>query len=678
MKILITFIVLFSFRIACCRVQTDNTRQFSKYSLPEESSKMCTVHVKPFRKDAKTLSIFEDIIQANANKFIFTTWTFNDSSTHPQVHLLDSFHEQCTVNIIIEGPEANTRDLEIMSHYVASTGFGQFSEATQSIFIQIKQNCLFAVGSHNYILPHILLIHFEQNCLLAYGIFHEDSIRFPNIFFDPRGSFNYYVVNRMGDSFEGSRTMQEVRNRLNPNATLSMLAQIRPIAQDWRSTDCSKLRLATQYFNKGLYCSTDTYVLLELRKALKLNFYPVTRSTLFDSGNLHEQNAFRGSISKPSQLYFPSEGKPPLPLKYTRFNLESLVMDLLLYCEPPRQRGTQISFRAWWSAFQPNVWLIGLFVFFITSFAISCVMSADVGLVFGFHKILLSIFNVFRSVMKQNSSSEAKLLMLFTFASFVFTSVYENIITSDLIVPDKPYIVQDLDELLKLNFKVLIPAYSKIMAQNILHQNSHPAKTKIYNSGGTKFFDADFHDIPELAREEKNRIGIFLIGELQEFPLELFKIQQGIGSTCHLVRKPVGSAHRYFAISSSVQNQVYALIEKYREAGLLEVWYKTEIYFKSIIQRRHDPNLYKDDQYTDTDITLLNLIPVFMLWVPGFLVSFLAFTIETKWYVKLWVIFMQHLRSMIRKTIQKVASFRKEKIRPSVHAKISGRRKLNW
>jgi hypothetical protein len=97
------------------------------------------------------------------------------------------------------------------------------------------------------------------------------------------------------------------------------------------------------------------------------------------------------------------------------------------------------------------------------------------GLMIGWDKTFLSIFNVFRSVMKQNSSSEAKLLMLFIFTSFVFTSVYENIITSDLIVPDMPYVVQDLDELRKLNIKVLISTYSKSMSQNILHQKSHPA-----------------------------------------------------------------------------------------------------------------------------------------------------------------------------------------------------------
>jgi hypothetical protein len=354
-------------------------------------------------------------------------------------------------------------------------------------------------------------------------------------------------------------------------------------------------------------------------------------------------------------------------------------MDLLLYCEPPRERWTQISFKAWWSPFQPNTWWVAIFCFLITSFAFAFVISGDGGgLIFGLDKMFLSIFNVFRSVMKQNSSSEAKLLMLFTFTSFVSTSVYENIITSDLIVPDMPYIVQDLDELLKLKFNVLVPTYSKYVSQNILHQESHPAKNKIYKSRATRFIDADFHDIKELAREEKNRIALFLIGELQEFPLEIFEIQQEIGLKCHLVREPVGSAHRYFASSSSVQNEVHALIEKYREAGLLEVWYKTEIYFKSLIQRRLDPNLHSDDKYTDTYITLPNLIPVFMIWIPGFLVSFVAFAIETKWYVKLWVSFMQHLRNVIRKTIQKVASFRKRMIRPSVNAKVSVKRKPKW
>jgi hypothetical protein len=51
--------------------------------------------------------------------------------------------------------------------------------------------------------------------------------------------------------------------------------------------------------------------------------------------------------------------------------------------------------------------------------------------------------------------------------------------------------------------------------------------------------DADFYDLKILAREEKNRIALFLIGELREFPLDLFYIQQEIGSKCHLVRKPV-------------------------------------------------------------------------------------------------------------------------------------------
>jgi hypothetical protein len=663
MTISLTLTVLFSFRIVCSVVQAHIPGRFLNYNLPKDISKMCTVHVKPFGNDAKTLNIYEDIVDTNANKYIFTTWSFNESSTQRQVHLLDSFHEECTTNVLIEGPEPSMKDIEVMGNYIVNTGFGQTSDETRSIFIQIKQSCLIAVGSHNFILPHNLFLQLAGKCMLAYGYSIVDSMPFPNTFFVPRGYPNFFVLSRIQDIVRRSKTIREVRNRLHPNVTLPLLAQIRPQFQDWISTDCSKLRLTVQHINRRLYCSTDTYVLRELNQALKLQFYPVERSVLFDVLASISQNKYRGSISKVNEILFPEQPKQLLLLKHTRFNLESIVMELLLYCEPARERGAQISFNPWWSPFQPNTWLVGIFCFLITSFVISFVISGDVsGLVFSWDKMFLSIFNVFRSVMKQNSSSEAKLLMLFTFTSFVFTSVYEK----------------DLDELLKLNFKVLIPTYSKSVSQNILHQESHPAKSKIYNSGATRFIDADVGDIKKLAREEKNRMALFLIGELREFSLELFKIQQGIGSKCHLVRKPVVSAHRYFAVSSSVQNHVYAFIEKYREAGLLEVWYKTEIHFKSLIQRRLDRNLSSDDQYTDTYITLPNLIPVFMLWVPGFLLSFLAFTIETKWYLKLWVSFLQHLRNVIRKTIQNVASFRKWIIRPSINAKISVKRKPNW
>jgi hypothetical protein len=182
---------------------------------------MCTVHVKPFGKDAKTISIFEEIIQTNANKFIFTTWAFNESSTQHQVHLLHSFHEKCTMNIIIEGPHADMKDLEIMSHYFARTGFGQLTQETQSVFIQIKQKCLFAVGSHNYILSHILLIHLEDKCLLPHGFSVEESNRFPNVLFDPRGSLNFYVVGRISYLFHRYHTVQEARISLKPKPNLN-------------------------------------------------------------------------------------------------------------------------------------------------------------------------------------------------------------------------------------------------------------------------------------------------------------------------------------------------------------------------------------------------------------------------------------------------------------------------
>jgi hypothetical protein len=133
MTIFITLIVLFTYQIACCLVQAEIPSKFSKYNLPQESSKMCTIDVKPFGNDAKTINIFEDIIQANANKFLFTTWAFNESSKDPQVHLLHSIYEQCTMNIIIEGPHADIKHLEIMSHYVARTGFGQLTQETQTI-----------------------------------------------------------------------------------------------------------------------------------------------------------------------------------------------------------------------------------------------------------------------------------------------------------------------------------------------------------------------------------------------------------------------------------------------------------------------------------------------------------------------------------------------------------------
>jgi hypothetical protein len=621
----------------------------TKYQLPSYDSGTCTIHLKLFSNNARSLEIYNNIIMANLHKAIWTTWGFNVSEplvrmltpfSYPQI----SFHEQCSINLLIEDPTINKRGHTSLSRYAILTGYASVTSGINSIFIQVKLNCLADVGHYNYFAPHtlFLFLYFVNQCVSVNNLKFKGSNNnntFPGFLFDPHSPPHLIGLELLNQSMYDTKNIRKTLKLLKQNATKPMFVASGAFKyNNWEDLDCSQLRTNPISLKAGFYCSNNLLVLNELGKKLRLTFRPfnsIRKTGIFGSGTIPDSTLYSGTmvpmvrfqVTKKSEQM--KDSKHPRVFLMSRLSLVSAVNDVLLYCTSSVIRGQQISFAAWWSPFQWNVWLLALVAFIATSITLAVQINKKSTI--NLNTFLFSTFAAFCSVVRQDRSLRSRLLILFSYTALVCTNLYENTITSDLILPNKPHIVKDLDELLRLNYKIFVTILSENEMEEAAYRNLCPFKRKILKNGALIELNPTKtvlrHDW-YIGKDGMVKLAVYAAGNKDDLSLQIHALQTMLNVPCGLVEEPMEYVHRYWEILSYVQNEAFQLIERYRETGLLHIWRKTQIWLESVIRRRLEKEAGLQEERQETNLSFWNLIPVLSVLGPGFFISGAVFVIE--------------------------------------------------
>jgi hypothetical protein len=93
-------VVVFLFLHPKCNTAFELSSQ--SFKLEPNPNGMCTTHLKTFSEHPLTQDIYSKVIHDNLGSQIWTLWSSHNDTNH--VTPMISFHEICSINIIIEGP----------------------------------------------------------------------------------------------------------------------------------------------------------------------------------------------------------------------------------------------------------------------------------------------------------------------------------------------------------------------------------------------------------------------------------------------------------------------------------------------------------------------------------------------------------------------------------------------
>jgi len=147
-----------------------------------------------------------------------------------------------------------------------------------------------------------------------------------------------------------------------------------------------------------------------------------------------------------------------------------------IYCDFNKTgwKGSTSSFKAWWSLFNPHVWIAVCTSVCMTAFTLHLTLSRRRrSSTYHFTDYL---FITIRGVLRQDGLIRNKLLVLCSCIALIYTSLYENAITSELIAPDKTILVNSFKDLIDLGYKLIIGAGDQEIEDYYNHNN------KLYNS----------------------------------------------------------------------------------------------------------------------------------------------------------------------------------------------------
>jgi hypothetical protein len=215
---------------------------------------------------------------------------------------------------------------------------------------------------------------------------------------------------------------------------------------------CEERNTELNRIQEEKYCFVGDYVVSVLID--KLNF---TRNPI-NYLNSHPQIVTYGMIT---ELFSENIRTADAPWNFLLTETEMTV----IYCDLYPTQSTKVSFRAWWAPYRWQVWG----VFFLSLFVLSTVFAYFTLSVQrrldqpSIRNIMLPFLRswsdrwlgILRFVLRQD---ETQSLFLITCSYFmlIFTCLYENIITSQLIVPDETERYGSIDELAEDGYSIII------------------------------------------------------------------------------------------------------------------------------------------------------------------------------------------------------------------------------
>jgi hypothetical protein len=409
---------------------------------PHPSGKTCTVHLKSYAhllpiKEFRAESIINSILTENQN--LWTMWNVNSSSTSisPEIR----FYEQCTINIIVESKYGV--EPKLLEHYMSSTRYDQSQLLSHSTFIFVRQSCFNVFGRPIINGVNQIFVHYD-GCPWPYI---KDRIMpqvFPNtmIVHSNRLPPQYWKSNYIIFLNESTKNIYNHEDRLPSELVRKILSKGEVLIYfTMNPVPVYPNCLERPQYHDVQECHSDDYYLQSLQKTLNFTVEPDSSQTVWENPDVMWAFATRIKAIQYHQKYLNS------------FHFRGSHSFEVLYCEVEKRKNA-IAFKALWEPVRPEIWIMGAMSVTAIALVLTGAGKFDRKIINIFCRVICRLFSnlllVYRVVFAQDISSQSTWLIriILSFSAFILLRNYENEITSSLIAPDPPIVVNDLTELM--------------------------------------------------------------------------------------------------------------------------------------------------------------------------------------------------------------------------------------
>jgi len=248
--------------------------------------------------------------------------------------------------------------------------------------------------------------------------------------------------------------------------------------------------------------------------------------------------------------------------------------------------------------------------------------------------------------LRQCGYTKSKLFTFVTGMSLLYTIMYKNQITSDLIVPVKysPY---------KSSLELFEAGYKIAMVSSGPGRNTEYWKRHEYLATGLEISTHNQHYwelflpvdsltnrsffLPENHQrfygDEKISILVSDTEEGARYYAKATGLEMSEGYSCHLAMRPLKGVKffHWFRVKTPFSHEALRLVEKLSAGGFLSFWNKTENFMLEAILTVKEKELemgYNNEMLGPSFLSFINLIPIFVVMILGLLVSYLVFCLE--------------------------------------------------
>jgi len=246
---------------------------------------------------------------------------------------------------------------------------------------------------------------------------------------------------------------------------------------------------------------------------------------------------------------------------------------------------------------------------------------------------------------------------LFTTISLIYSSLYEITITSELIVPDKPYVADNVVELVKKGYRICILSYdiegnraikgkSELLLQDSFEwdlvsyklKKEFPRKT----FGEVYLVHGKCNTMYASLMDEKNKLAL----EFQAAALDPSDVgdftrvnHAGVRFDCHTAKQWIYGEPAEIIVNGPLTEEIMISLQTFRTAGLFNFWkqlHKLNFVERRILTIEGNNFPWKAQKYVDQGsqvISIMNLVPVFSVWMGFVGISAICFAVEMRGFV---------------------------------------------
>jgi hypothetical protein len=477
-------------------------------------------------------------------------------------------------------------------------------------------------------LPLYIYVYVREGCPVV-SIQREYS--FPNYFYCNGCDRKFYFFNDLHP--DHSVLIRKPRTKRYQSVSLNTYLQGFDV---YGNFTCNQRSFEQGRITRERYCFTGNYILSFLQSELNFTIHPanpITQSQITGYGKISQlvHDDFRVCEAQFNFLLAESEVTG-------------------LYCDFSPPRTNKISFRAWWAPYRLNVW--GWFSSSLVGLSLVLTYCALIVKGRNFMQNKLKAFvqswcdrllEVIRLILHQDDCQNRNLLLITcSFFMFIFTSLYENIITSQLIVPDEVLRYKDIIELTDDGYSITVQAEGELFSERKLpdslnqtlaeHFQRHGKSMEDFYEG-VKFVFYDFTDesyLIDIGNVSLKYASLQMTDKISLSFIERY-LSKLHGRECHRVRNSASTGFKLMFFYNFLVYQQLELMQLMRDQGFISWWFQLQEFSHKVYLSHWQKDTETIVDYeVSSYISNMNLVPIYTVWFAFNLVGLIVFAVEIK------------------------------------------------